>query len=81
MYKPLPNNLTIHASAIHDIGIFAKEDIPEQTDLGMTHVELGKLMAIINPTSNESDFQNKTLQNQEKAQSQQKTQNMSILLL
>ena len=44
MYKPLPNNLTIHASPIHDSGIFAKEDIPEQTDLGMTHLKLGKLI-------------------------------------
>jgi len=44
MYKPLPNNLTISASKIHDLGIFAKEDIPEQTEVGMTHVELGKLI-------------------------------------
>ena len=44
MYKPLPNNLTINTSSIHDMGIFAKEDIPEQTELGMTHVELGKLI-------------------------------------
>ena len=44
MYKPLPNNLTIQTSSIHDCGIFAKEDIAEQTDLGMTHVELGKLI-------------------------------------
>jgi len=44
MYKPLPNNLTISASNIHNYGIFAKEDIAEQTDLGMTHVELGKLI-------------------------------------
>ena len=44
MYKPLPNNLTIHPSTIHDMGIFAKEDISEQTDLGMTHLELGKLI-------------------------------------
>ena len=44
MYKPLPNNLTISTSKIHDCGIFAKENIPEQTDLGMTHVELGKLI-------------------------------------
>ena len=42
MYKPLPNNLTIHASAIHDMGLFATEDIPEQTELGMTHVEFEK---------------------------------------
>jgi len=44
MYKPLPNNLTVNASTIHDIGIFAKENIPEQTNLGMTHLELGKLI-------------------------------------
>ena len=44
MYKPLPSNLTIHDSAIHDSGIFAKENIPEQTNLGMTHLELGKLI-------------------------------------
>jgi len=44
MYKPLPNNLTIGASNIHDFGIFAKEDIPEQTNLGPTHLELGKLI-------------------------------------
>ena len=44
MYKPLPNNLIISTSKIHDFGIFAKEDIPEQTDLGMTHVELVKLI-------------------------------------
>ena len=44
MYKPLPNNLTISTSKIHDCGIFAKENIPEQTNLGMTHLELGKLI-------------------------------------
>ena len=44
MYKPLPNNLTIHPSTIHDMGIFAKEEISEQTDLAMTHLELGKLI-------------------------------------
>jgi len=44
MYKPLPNNLIINKSKIHDYGIFAKEDISEQTNLGMTHLELGKLI-------------------------------------
>ena len=44
MYKPLPNNLTINTSTIHGCGIFAKEDIPEQTSLGMTHLKLGKLI-------------------------------------
>ena len=44
MYKPLPNNLTVSTSKIHDCGIFTKEDISEQTNLGMTHLELGKLI-------------------------------------
>ena len=44
MYKPLPDNLTIGASNIHDHGIFAKEDIPEQNNLGATHLELGRLI-------------------------------------
>ena len=41
MYKPLPNNLTINTSSIHDFGIFAKEDIPEGTDLGISHYRKG----------------------------------------
>ena len=40
MYKPLPNNLTIHTSAIHDIGVFAKEGIAQATNLGMTHIKV-----------------------------------------
>ena len=40
MYKPLPNNLTISASEIHDFGIFAKEDIPVATNFGMSHIQV-----------------------------------------
>ena len=44
MYKPLPDSLVIQSSSIEGQGLFAKENIPEQTDLGMTHLELGKLI-------------------------------------
>ena len=39
MYKPLPNSLTIKSSGIHDLGLFAKEDIARGTNLGMTHLK------------------------------------------
>ena len=44
MYKPLPDSLIIRSSGIEGQGLFAKENIPEQTDLGMTHLELRKLI-------------------------------------
>ena len=44
MYKPLPDSLVIQSSSIEGQGLFAKENIPEQTDLCMTHLELGKLI-------------------------------------
>lgn len=37
-YKPLPDYLTIGPSDIHGAGIFAKEDIPAEIDMGITHV-------------------------------------------
>ena len=40
MYKPLPNNLRLGFSDIHDIGIFAKEGIAQGTNLGMTHIKV-----------------------------------------
>ena len=43
-YRPLPKELRLGFSTIHDIGVFAKEDIAPQTDLGMTHLELGKII-------------------------------------
>jgi len=38
MYRPLPNCVTIKNSPIEGLGLFAKEFIPANTDLGMTHV-------------------------------------------
>ena len=37
MYTPLPPSLTIGPSAIHGLGIFAVEDIPDGAILGMSH--------------------------------------------
>ena len=42
MYKPLPNSLTIKQSSINGLGLFAKEDIDQGTNLGMSHLELGQ---------------------------------------
>ena len=42
MYKPLPDNLRLGFSDIHDIDLFAKEDIPEGTNFGMSHLQFGK---------------------------------------
>ena len=44
MYKPLPDSLTIKQSGIDGLGLFAKEGIGQETDLGMCHVELGQLI-------------------------------------
>ena len=43
MYKPLPDSLTIKQSGIDGLGLFAKEDIGQGTNLGMSHLELGQL--------------------------------------
>ena len=43
MYNPLPKELRLGFSDIHDIGLFAKEGIGQGTDLGMCHLELGQL--------------------------------------
>ena len=44
MYKPLPENLRLGFSDIHDIGLFAKEAIPQGTNFGMTHLQFGKTL-------------------------------------
>ena len=44
MYKPLPESLTIKQSGINGLGLFAKTALEQGTSLGMSHVELGKLM-------------------------------------
>jgi len=41
MYKPLPKELRLGFSDIHDIGVFAKEKIPMATNFGMTHLQFG----------------------------------------
>ncbi len=38
MYKPLPKCLTIKSSLIEGLGLFATQNIPSGTDLGMTHI-------------------------------------------
>ena len=39
MYKPLPDSVTIKQSGIHDLGVFADQDIKQATNLGMTHLK------------------------------------------
>jgi len=41
MYKPLPESLTIKPSGIHDLGLFANQNINKATNLGMTHLKIG----------------------------------------
>ena len=41
MYKPLPESLTIKSSGIHDLGLFADQDIKQGTNLGMSHLKIG----------------------------------------
>ena len=40
MYKPLPKELRLGFSDIHDIGLFAKEGIGQGTNLGLSHVKI-----------------------------------------
>lgn len=37
-YRPLPYFLEIKKSLIHDLGLFAKEDIEVETEIGITHI-------------------------------------------
>jgi len=39
MYQPLPLFLTISDSHIHGLGLFAKDEIPAKTNLGIGHVK------------------------------------------
>ena len=38
MYKPLPKQLTIKASAIEGLGVYAVEDIKKNSFIGVTHI-------------------------------------------
>ena len=42
MYKPLPKELRLGFSKIHDIGLFARKDIKRGHDFGISHIQLGK---------------------------------------
>jgi len=37
-YRPLPKSLTIKASKTEGLGLFATEDMPKNTNLGVTHI-------------------------------------------
>ena len=39
-YRPLPKELRLGFSNIHDIGVFAKEGIAQGANLGMTHIKI-----------------------------------------
>ena len=39
-YQPLPSSLKIKDSSIHGQGLFATENIPIDTDLGVSHIEV-----------------------------------------
>jgi len=41
MYKPLPDSLTIKTSKVDGLGLFAKKDIGQGTNLGMSHAAIG----------------------------------------
>ena len=40
-YRPLPLNLRLGFSKIHDLGVFAKEKIERAHNFGMSHIKLG----------------------------------------
>ena len=41
-YKPLPDSLTIKKSNIQGLGLFALDNIPKDTNLGITHLFITK---------------------------------------
>ena len=41
-YNPLPDTLFIEESMIDGQGLFASKDIPDNTDLGISHIEIEK---------------------------------------
>jgi len=40
-YRPLPKDVRLGFSDIHDVGLFAKKDIEKGHNFGMSHLELG----------------------------------------
>ena len=45
-YQPLPKELRLGFSKIHDIGLFAKEKINRGQNLGISHIQIGKELFI-----------------------------------
>ena len=39
MYRPLPKEVTIKTSYIEGLGLFAKEFLPANTNLGISHIK------------------------------------------
>jgi len=40
MYRPLPEGLTIQASSIHGLGLFASKPLAADMNLGISHVKM-----------------------------------------
>ena len=40
MYRPLPSYVTIKSSSIHELGLFALENIAIGTNMGMSHMKI-----------------------------------------
>ena len=38
-YRPLPNAVTVKSSTVEGLGLFAVVDIPQGTELGISHVK------------------------------------------
>ena len=41
-YRPLPKEVRLGFSKIHEIGLFAKEKIKRGRNLGISHIQIGK---------------------------------------
>ena len=41
-YRPLPSNLRLGFSKIHDMGVFATEKIERSHNFGMSHIRIGE---------------------------------------
>tara|TARA_B100001094_G_scaffold297268_1_gene320168 strand:+ start:159 stop:467 length:309 start_codon:yes stop_codon:yes gene_type:complete len=39
MYKPLPKELTVRESYIEGLGLFTEEDLPANTNFGISHIK------------------------------------------
>lgn len=54
-YKPLPDFLTIKPSPIHGLGLFATQDIPEGTNLGISLIKINKFESKYSSIKNSKD--------------------------